>query len=122
MKKCPVCRKKKSGYPVQAQGFWERWFVAVLLFRPYRCVWCGKKSQRFGFQTRQLATPGMNDGEKQPFFDFFPPEDGKALPEVLREIREAERNMSELAGASENVTADEEKTAEEKTSDIWKVI
>ncbi len=122
MKKCPVCKKKISGYPAQAQGFWERWVLAVLLFRPYRCTWCSKKFQRFGFRTRQLATPGMNDGEKPDFLGFLPSEDGKNFQELLREIRETERKMNKQADVSENVTADEEKTAEEKTSDIWKVI
>ena len=122
MKKCPICKQKASGCQVQPQGFWERWFLALLLFRPYRCPWCGKRFHRFGFQNGQPATLDMINREKQVFSDFLPPEDDKEFREILLEIKEAERKMSTQKDASDNITAIEEKTAEEQTSDIWKVI
>jgi len=122
MKKCPVCKNPTSGHPVQPQGFWERWFLALLLFRPYRCHWCRKRFRRFGFQNGQPASLDIKDYEKSVFSDFLPPEDGKKFSELLLEIREAERKMSAQENASDDTTTSEEKRAEEQTSDIWEVI
>jgi len=121
MKKCPRCKQNASGCQVQPQGLWERGFLALLLFRPYRCTWCRRTFHRFGFRTRQPSTLDLTNGQKQPFFDFFPPEDGKAFPELLLEIREAERKMSAEENASD-VTPGEAKKAHEETSGIWEVI
>ncbi len=121
MKKCPVCKNPNSGYPVQPQGFWERGFLALLLFRTYRCSWCQKRFHRFGFQNGQPASLDIKDYEKPVFSDFLPPEDGKKFPDLLLEIREAERKMSAEKNALD-VTPGEAKEAHEETSGIWEVI
>jgi len=121
MKKCPVCKNPTSGYPVQPQGFWERGFLALLLFRTYRCQWCRKTFHRFGFQNGQPASLDIKDYENPMFSDFLPPKDGKKFPELLLEIREDERKMSAEENASD-VTPAEENEAHEETSDIWEVM
>jgi len=121
MKKCPVCKNPTSGHPVQPQGFWERGFLALLLFRTYRCSWCQKTFHRFGFQNGQPTSLDIKNDEKQMFSEFLPPKDGKEFSELLLEIRKAERKMSAEENASD-VTPGEEDEAHEETSEIWEVI
>jgi len=121
MKKCPACKNRTVCHPVRPEGLWEGWFLALLLFRPYRCSWCQKRFHRFGFQNGQPASLDIRDYEKPVFSDFLPPKDGKKFSELLLEIREAERKMSAEENASE-VTPGEAKKAHEETPDIWEVI
>ena len=93
----------------------------MLLFRTYRCSGCRKTFHRFGFQNGRPASLDIKDYEKPMFSDFLPPEDGKEFPELLLEIREAERKMSAEKNASD-ATPGEAKEAHEETSDLLGVI
>ncbi len=96
MKACPLCQRQGTLLLVVTAGFWERFVLSPLGWRPFRCRACGNRIVRRQSTASEAATRGSAEAsperpiESPPEAGFLPPRDEQPFDALIRQLAQSE--------------------------------